>query len=186
MKAVDLRGERVRLAIFDLEKDSAALARWSRDSEYQRLLDSGPSALYSPESFRGFIEKEIGEKEVLLSIRLLAEELSIGFISLGGFNWQARSAWVAIGVGEPEYRGKGYGSEAMNLLSRYAFNELNLNRINLTVFEFNPRAIRAYEKCGYVREGRVREWLNRSGKRWDMIYMGLLREDWLAMQPTGK
>lgn len=73
----------------------------------------------------------------------------------------------------------------MNLLARYAFRELNLNRINLSAFEFNPRAVRSYEKCGFVHEGRERQWLNRGGRCWDMIYMGLLREDWLARQTGG-
>lgn len=182
MKTTDLSGERVRLAVFDLEKDSEALARWGQDSEYQRLLDSGPSSLYSAADMRSFLEKGIGEKQIMLSIRLLAEDRAIGFVNLAGLNWQARSAWVGIGIGEPEYRGKGYGSDAMNVLARYAFKELNLNRINLNVFEFNPRAMRAYEKCGFVHEGRLRQWLNRGGRRWDMIYMGLLREDWLARQ----
>jgi len=132
---------------------------------------------------RTYNEKEIGEKEITLGIRLLVDDLIIGFISLGGFNWQARSAWVGIGIGEPDYRGKGYGSDAMNVMARYAFCYLNLNRINLNVFEFNPRAVRSYEKCGFVHEGRERQWLNRGGQRWDLIYMGLLREDWLARQP---
>jgi RimJ/RimL family protein N-acetyltransferase len=182
MKAIDLSGERVRLAIFDLEKDSQAMARWGADSEYMRLLSSGPNSVFSAESFRSSMEKEFSENEVLLSIRLLSEDVSIGFVDLNGFNWAARSAWVAIGIGEPDYRGKGYGTEAMNLLARYAFRQLNLNRINLSVYEYNPRAMRSYVKCGFIEEGRERQWLDRGGRRWDLIFMGLLREDWLARQ----
>jgi len=61
---------------------------------------------------------------------------------------------------------------------RYGFNELNLRRVTLTVFEYNPRAIRSYEKAGFQHEGRVRQALLRDGKRWDMFYMGILRDDW--------
>jgi RimJ/RimL family protein N-acetyltransferase len=51
--------------------------------------------------------------------------------------------------------------------------------MTLTVFEYNPRAIRSYEKAGFQREGRLRKILNKEGKRWDMLYMGILRKEWL-------
>ena len=60
------------------------------------------------------------------------------------------------------------------------FNELNLHRVSLDVFEYNPRAIRSYEKVGFVFEGRTRKFLNREGQRWDMIFMGILRSEWEA------
>jgi len=56
--------------------------------------------------------------------------------------------------------------------------ELNLHRVSLDVFEYNPRAIRSYEKVGFKHEGRVRQALNRDGRRWDILYMGILREEW--------
>ncbi len=55
--------------------------------------------------------------------------------------------------------------------------EGELVRLTLNVFEYNPRAIRCYEKVGFTVEGRVRQWLNREDRRWDMIYMGVLREE---------
>ncbi len=85
---------------------------------------------------------------------------------------------MGISIGEKEYWGKGYGTDAMRVVLRYAFTELNLHRVSLTVFEYNPRAIRSYEKAGFTLEGREREAVFRSGKRTDMIYMGVLREDW--------
>jgi len=182
MSAVDLKGKLVRLVTFDLEKDTEAMARWDRDTEYQRLLDTGPVFPNEASTIRGFVEKEIGDKFLPFSIRTLDEDRVIGFSVLEGFDWHARSVWVAIGIGEPEYRGKGLGTDAMNIVARYAFQQLNLNRINLTVFGYNPRAIRSYEKIGFVHEGSERQWLNREGQRWDLLYMGLLRSDWLAVQ----
>jgi RimJ/RimL family protein N-acetyltransferase len=64
------------------------------------------------------------------------------------------------------------------IILRFAFTELNLRRVTLTVFEYNPRAIRSYEKAGFHHEGRLRGVLLRDGKRWDMLYMGILAEDW--------
>ena len=102
----------------------------------------------------------------------------IGFIELDGFNWPAREVWVGIGIGDREFQGRGYGTDAMRLVLRFAFLELNLNRVSLTVFEYNQRGIRSYEKAGFKEEGREREALERDGKRWDMLFMGILREDW--------
>ena len=67
----------------------------------------------------------------------------------------------------------------MNLLLRFAFTEVNLRRVTLAVFEYNPRAIRTYEKVGFRHEGRLRQFLNKEGRRWDMLFMGILREEWL-------
>ena len=69
----------------------------------------------------------------------------------------------------------------MRVIQRYAFEELNLHRLSLTVFEYNQRAIRSYEKAGFTVEGRVRKFLNREGKHYDMIFMGILREEWESL-----
>ena len=66
----------------------------------------------------------------------------------------------------------------MNVILRFAFDELNLHRVSLNVFEYNQRAIRSYEKVGFVVEGREREFLRRTGQCWDMIFMCILREEW--------
>lgn len=182
MAAPNLSGKLVRLAAIDLDSFSAAWEKWIEDSEYDQLLDTGPAGLYPAGDIRKYFEKEIGNDYVLFGIYSLSDERLIGFIDLGGFDRLVHSAWVAVGIGEAEYRGRGCGSEAMRLLCRYGFEVLNLHRINLTVFEFNPRAIRSYEKCGFVFEGRLRSFLLREGRRWDMIYMGLLREEWQARQ----
>jgi len=67
----------------------------------------------------------------------------------------------------------------MRILLRYAFTELNLRRVTLTVFAYNPRAIRSYEKVGFRHEGHLRDFLNREGRRWHELYMGILREEWM-------
>ena len=94
-------------------------------------------------------------------------------------DWGSRDAFAGIGIGEREFWGKGYGSDAIQLLLRYAFTELNLQRVSLTVFEFNQRAQRSYEKVGFRLEGRQRQIMQREGRRWDILYMGILREDWM-------
>jgi RimJ/RimL family protein N-acetyltransferase len=86
---------------------------------------------------------------------------------------------VGIGIGERDFWSKGYGTDTMKVCLRYAFLELGLQRVSLGVFEYNPRAVRSYEKAGFKLEGRTRYDAHREGKRYDSLWMGILREEWL-------
>jgi RimJ/RimL family protein N-acetyltransferase len=174
-------GNLVRLAALDLDADAALWASWNQNSEYQHLADWGPAKLSSPKEIKEWIEKE-HNKLFLFSIHALADDKIIGMLDLSGINWTAGDAWLGVGIGEPEYWGKGYGREAVNLLLRFGFEQLNLRRVSLTVFEYNERAYKSYLKLGFQVEGRARQLLNRFDRRWDMIYMGILREEWEARQ----
>ncbi len=171
-------GKLVRLTVVDPEKDAEFLAKWNHDSEFSRLLNDDAAYMWTPKQIKEWYEKE--QKNYDFIIRTLIDDRPIGFISLSGFNWAARHAWVGIGLGEREFWGKGYGTEAMQILLRFAFEEINLNRVNLTVFEYNLRAQKSYLKCGFVEEGRARKSMNREGERWDVVYMGILRSEWVA------
>ena len=74
----------------------------------------------------------------------------------------------------------GYGTEAARLMLRLAFERIGLHRVGLSVFAFNERAIRSYQKAGFRVEGRLREAIARDGRYWDEIQMGVLRDEWLA------
>jgi RimJ/RimL family protein N-acetyltransferase len=175
-------GKLVRLSAYDPEELSKALPRWYRNSEYARLLSSSLMPMPSPKSATTWIEKEVLEfspASYFFSIRTLAEDKLIGDLELDVIDWSGRDAFVGLGIGETEYWGRGYGTDVMNVLLRFAFMEINLRRVTLTVFEYNPRAIRSYEKAGFRHEGRERKFLNKEGRRWDMLFMGILREEWL-------
>jgi RimJ/RimL family protein N-acetyltransferase len=178
-----LTGSLVRLAADDPQTMSEALSRWGRDSEYWRLLASDPARLYSVQATRDWLEQE-GESpsNYMFSIYTLEDNRLIGRIGLDGIVWNHAESFVGISLGERGDWGKGYGTDAMRILLRYAFTELNLHRVSLDVFEYNPRAIHSYEKVGFKVEGRVRQFLNRDGQRWDMIFMGILRDEWLIRQ----
>jgi RimJ/RimL family protein N-acetyltransferase len=179
-----LRGKLVRLSAVSPEDLSKLIVGWIHNSEYWRLIANGPSFPLSQEGVRKFIEKHL-EKDDLRScffvIRTLDGDRDIGEIELDGISYVRGESYVGIGIGEPEYQGKGYGTDAMNIILRYAFTELNLHRVSLTVFEYNPRAIRSYEKCGFRMEGRSREAFQREDRRWDVLHMGVLREEWQAL-----
>ena len=175
-------GKLVRLSAFDPEEMSKTWSRWNRNSEYFRLLNSSGRAVQSPKAAAKWMEEEVGEMSpasYFFAIRALTDDRLIGEIGLDVVDWSGRDAFVGLGIGETEYWGKGYGTDVMNILLRFAFAEVNLRRVTLTVFEYNPRAIRAYEKAGFCHEGRLRKVLNREGRRWDVHYMGILREDWM-------
>ena len=178
------RGKLVRLSAFDPEEMSKVLPRWNLNSEYFRLLNSSARPMQSSKAASKWMEEEVGAMSLesyYFSIHTLEDDKLIGEIGLDVVNWPGRDAFVGLGIGETEYWSKGYGTDVMNVLLRFAFTEINLRRVSLGVFEYNPRAIRSYEKAGFRHEGRLRRLLNREGRRWDNLFMGILREEWLEL-----
>jgi RimJ/RimL family protein N-acetyltransferase len=103
-----------------------------------------------------------------------------GEIRLDNVNHQDRRATMALGINNPALLGKGFGTEAIVLLLRHAFADMGLHRIGIRVLAYNKRAIRAYEKCGFVVEGRERETAYVNGGWHDDIMMGLLDREFLS------
>ena len=175
------RGKLVHLVALDTDELAKSYSRWSRNSEYNRLAGSQPTVPFSVKAVSKWIDENL-EKETarnyFFAIRTLAEERFIGDIGLDGINWTHGESFVGIGIGDHEAWGKGYGTDAMHILLRFAFEELNMHRVALNTFEYNPRAIRSYEKVGFQHEGHLRGFLNREGRRWDVWYMGILQEEW--------
>lgn len=176
------RGELVRLSDEDPETRARAELRWESDTEFHRLADADPARLWSEKKIKEWIEKR-SEKEDRFgfSIRSLADDRLIGHIGLF-VQWAEGDAWVGIAIGERDFWGRGYGTEAMHLALQYAFTELNLRRVSLAVHAYNTRARRSYEKAGFRLEGVMRQDQLKEGKRSDSIFMGILREEWLALQ----
>lgn len=101
------------------------------------------------------------------------------FIGRCGFihvDWKNRLAELGIMIGDSDFRGKGYGTDAVQVLCDFGFRELNLHKVKATVFDFNTAAIKAYEKCGFVREGLLKNELFREGSYHDVIVMGKINE----------
>ena len=182
------QGSLIHLTAEDPETQAKAFSRWGRDTEYIRLLDDEPAHLWSAKKFTDWIEKDLekdSQGEPFFNIRTLDDDRLIGFIVFFGLDWANGDTWVGIGLGEREYWGKGYGTDAMRVMLRYAFSELNLRRVSLGVFEYNPRAQKSYEKAGFQVEGRLRQYIAREGRRWDMVIMGVLRKEWYAKYSKG-
>ncbi len=176
-----LKGKLVRLSGIEPDEASKSFAQWNRDSEYMRLLDTDPPRMHSTKAIKAWLEKDLEKATDMywFAIRALEDDRLLGDITLSVINWGSREAFTGIAIGAREFWGKGYGTDAMQVLLRYGFIELNLRRVSLTVFEFNQRARRSYEKVGFRPEGCQRQFIQREGRRWDIIYMGILREEWM-------
>ncbi|MFC1878354.1 GNAT family N-acetyltransferase [Chloroflexota bacterium] len=175
------QGELVLLTAEDPEIAGKASARWARDSEYQRLLDTEAAQVYSAKMFQQWFEKDIEKTRtggIGFNIRTLEDDRLIGFVGVFDIQWNHGDAWIGIGIGERDQWGKGYGTDAMRVILRYAFTELNLQRVSLGVFSYNKRAMCSYEKAGFRYEGAGRESLHRDGQRANDLYMGILRSEW--------
>jgi RimJ/RimL family protein N-acetyltransferase len=105
---------------------------------------------------------------------------AIGNCGLHEVDLPNRRTLVGIMIGEPEARGRGYGTEAMRLLLDFAFTALGLHSVMLMVFEYNGAGLRCYEKVGFREVGRRREsrWYN--GRFWDEIYMDILATEFTS------
>jgi RimJ/RimL family protein N-acetyltransferase len=179
------RGKLVRFTLEEPETAAKVDVRWQRDSEFHRLLDNDPARLYSERKIKEWIEKQVETgfepARYSFSVRTLDEDKYIGFLGLW-VDLIHSEAWVGLGIGEREFWSKGYGTDMMRLCMQYVFSELCVERLSLGLHEYNGRALRSYEKCGFRLEGRTRQELLREGKRYDSLWMGMLREEWLQMQ----
>lgn len=106
-----------------------------------------------------------------------ADGLYIGSCGLFQFDHEASTCAMGIGIGDPEYRGKGYGRDAIDVLLDYAFRLKNMRKVWLTVNGDNERAIRAYRACLFTEEGRLRQHIWSNGRYIDLVYMGVLRSE---------
>ncbi|MET3210781.1 UNVERIFIED_CONTAM: RimJ/RimL family protein N-acetyltransferase [Paenibacillus sp. PvR008] len=168
-------GDRIKLAAVR-EEDAETMFKWGEDAEYLRNVDTDLALPYTLKQMES--EGSPSSNEVYFRLRTLADDVLIGFVAIHGIEWNNRIGQLAVGIGNTDYRGKGYGAEAVRLILRYAFYELNLNRVGLDVIEYNEQAIRTYEKAGFQLEGRVRSAVLRDGNSYDRIMMGILYSEW--------
>jgi len=174
-------GELVRLAPPEPERDAEIESKWTHDVEYMRLLSDAPVRPLSPVLIKKKYEeaeKEKGHNRFHFAIRTKADDRLVGFVKIEGIEWNNGTGHLTLGIGDPNDRGKGYGREALALVLRYAFAELNLYRLSTATFEYNERAQRLLGKAGFQLEVRRRQVVHRDGKRWDVLKYGLLREEW--------
>jgi len=174
-------GDRVRLRAVEKD-DLPRYVAWFNDSEVREYLEMilPMSSEDEEEWYQNTRKLPPPERPFAIDIRDGEEWQhvgSCGFLHVDHINSQAE---LGISIGEKEYWGKGYGTETVLLLLKTAFEILNLNRVYLRVYEKNTRGIRAYEKAGFVLEGRLRDAKFSQGGYQDVLYMGILRSEWIS------
>jgi len=179
-------GKLIRLAPIDHEKDPEVESRWTHDLELMRSLSQRsamPLSVAQMKKKYEAIEKEVEESKKLFYFTIRGKEDArlLGFIRIEWIEWTHGTGNLRMAIGDRDDRNKGYGSDAMQLILRYAFDELNLYRLSAMVGEDNPGAVRFFKRYGFVEEVRRRKALLRDGQTWDVIHLGLVRDEWLAL-----
>lgn len=171
-KRLDLRGLR--------KEDMAAYRRWLDNPDVTALMESG----WKPASDRDLDEFYRISTDTLdtVAFAIVDRETNapVGCCGLYVIQWICRRADFRIIIGAPEAWNKGLGSEAAQLTVAYGFDKINLETIYLGVNTENARAIKSYEKAGFVREGVRRKLIYRNGRYYDVLMMSILREEYFA------
>ena len=153
---LNIEGELVALG--PLRRDLLLLYQsWINDLGTTRTLDLPPQPMTMEKEQDWYDRQSRAENSVPFTIYERETWRPIGNTGLDGVDHRNRTATFGIVIGEPDCRGKGYGTEATRLMLDYAFTALGLHNVILTVFEYNPAGIRAYEKAGFKEIGRRRE-----------------------------
>ncbi|MBT3603470.1 MAG: GNAT family N-acetyltransferase [Candidatus Latescibacteria bacterium] len=171
-------GKKVRLTA--LRKDDIPIMqRWNEDAGYLRLYNSDPAEPNTEASLNKQLEDwDTSQTQKQFIMRPIKSDECLGNVGLSDISWSNGTCSLGITIGNRKNWRQGYGRDAMNLLLNYAFNELNLHRIGLTVFEYNTAALALYESLGFQREGTLRDFVHRDGKRYAMYWYSLLRPEW--------
>lgn len=170
-----LRGAHVELtAIRDV--DCETLFQWINDRE-EVVHNASYSPVHEGSHVAWFESVRNRPDVVIFAIRAVSDGRLIGSCQLRDIDHRHSTAELQIRIGALENRGKGYGTEAVQLLLTHAFRDIGLARVQLHVFATNPRAIRAYEKAGLRTEGLLRSAAYVDGGRCDVVMMGILRDE---------
>ncbi len=174
-------GDGIRLRAID-RSDIPLFLKWFNDPEVTRGLSTiFPMSEASEDKwFENMLKRPVETQPLGIEIQIDGEWKLIGNLGFFDFDKFAHSAEIGIVIGEKQYWGQGYGTKALELALQHGFGSMNLNRITLMVYALNERAIRVYNKVGFVLEGTMRDAVYREGKYYDVHIMSVLRKEWNA------
>lgn len=170
-----IQGQRLRL--WSIEKfDVAKNYHWGNDPELIFMTGMSPYPKSMADLERWYESVCVNQNLKMFAIKTLEGEY-IGNIEISEIDWRAGHGEIGLMLGEAQYRGQGYGSEAILMTVEFAFNEMRLHRLEARVLSHNGRARRTFERCGFVREGVAREAFFHSGQWMDVVTFGILASD---------
>lgn len=177
---MNIKGKIVTLRAIERE-DLPLLNTWFNDPEIQSLLGGWhfPSSTTIAERWFERLQSEESNQRFAIDV---PEHGLIGTANLVEINWKDRNAFHGMMIGEKDNRRKGYGTDTVMAIMRYAFEELGLERLDSTIIENNEASIKLYVgKCGWKEEGRKRNWYWRKNRFWDKLVIGVNREDYFNL-----
>lgn len=178
-------GKKVRLREYRKE-DIKQAQNYVNDPDINSLISPSIPYPFTLEDEQKWFEDLSATKDTYsFAIETLEDKKYIGGCGINHIDWKNSVATVGIFIGDKDYLGKGYGTDAMNILIKFIFEQVNINKIKLHVFSFNIRAIKSYEKCGFKQEGVLRQEVFRNGQYHDDIVMGLLKEEYCKTNENG-
>jgi RimJ/RimL family protein N-acetyltransferase len=153
-------------------------------AENRRL--TGTQQIFSKAGAAAFIEKMAGDNS-RLDLVICAQETNqaVGEVVLNNIDYVNRGANIRIGLFSEKDYSRGYGTEALILMLDHAFGALNLHRVELGVYEFNPRALHVYEKIGFKQEGVIRDQLFYDHRYHNLVIMSILEDEFRALHHPG-
>jgi diamine N-acetyltransferase len=175
-----VRGERVYLRGSE-RADIPNFVRWFNDSENLSYLSMrAPMSRAEEEAwFDGMVARQ-GKSDYHFVMCLIEGDRPIGTLGLFDISYVNGTAGIGISIGEKELWGQGLGTDAMFALMDFGFGQLRLERLWLEVYDYNPRARRSYEKCGFTLEGTERHAIFKNGRHHDVHLMSILSDEWAA------
>jgi len=150
---------------------------WMNDPEVTQYLE----ARFKPnseETLKNYVQSLDGHRDnIFLAIVLKKSKNHIGNIKLGPIDWNHRCGDIGIIIGEKEQWGKGYASEAISLMTSYAFRTLNLHKVTAGAYEGNQGSVRAFEKAGFEVEGVRKSHFFYQGQYVDEVLLGMVNPE---------
>lgn len=174
-----IAGEHVILRAFERE-DAERCYRWMNDPNVVRTLKSRYPLAFSNEmewldrAMLASTQAAAGERH--FAIERKDDRTHVGNASIHDIDWVSRTAWFGLFIGEPAAWNRGFGSDAIGTLVRFAFDEMNLAKLRINVFDYNERAKHVLEARGFVQEGRLQRDFYREGAYHDIVVLSIFRE----------
>lgn len=184
MWAVNIQGDNVVLRAVERD-DLSQLHEWSNDPEIQFNLGSWhfPLSMAGLERWFETFRYDAVDQRFIVDV---AEYGPIGMTNLVNINWKDRNAFTGLLIGSPALRGKGYGADCVRTIMRYAFEELQLERLDTTIIAHNEASLHLYvKKCGWIVEGRKARVFFRRNRFYDNVILGVTRDQYEDLRVKG-
>lgn len=162
--------------------DAEICKTWINDLEMAYQIYGGAPMPFTVENERDYISRVSGRQNNQNHFAI--EDPSgnfIGVCSYSEVNWHSRNCMIGWFIGDKNSRGRGYGTDMIKLLLKICFEELDLHKVSLNAFSYNEKAVRLYDRLGFVREGVFRQHVHAMGRRWDEIRWSMLKTEYQSL-----